>query len=324
MQTADPNLTTMGRMNEERRGVYPFCASCAASSEAWAAETAGPMGSRFYGHREVCENCGSSVRTLYNTVLWVPVAKVGQFRIIPTGRRTYVGRKVVELPVQAVVRREPVSAIVDHPELDGTPEYRQAEAFWEDSEPGQALPFYQSALSEREKVLAADDPATLRVRLRVAQGLLATANYGRAIAWFELVTPQLTEVFGPHHELTRAAAEAITGARLMVGGPRSEAQLLADIVAADEETLGAGDPQLLRDRAALGNALLACGEISEALEALTLVIHYATPGHPDTAIYRAALVEACKVAEARGKKREVQLAEAARQVLIGEDAPTST
>jgi hypothetical protein len=217
-----------------------------------------------------------------------------------------------------------VSAIVDHPELDSTSEYRQAEAFWEDSEPGQALPFYQSALTEREKVLAADDPATLRVRLRVAQGLLATANYGRAIAWFDLVTPQLTEVFGLHHELTRAAAEAITGARLMVGGPRSEAQLLADIVAADEESLGTGDPQLLRDRAAFGNALLSCGEIAEALEALTLVIRHAIPGHPDTAIYRAALVEACEVAEARGKKREVQLAEAARQVLIGEDAPTST
>jgi hypothetical protein len=312
-------------MSEERRGVYPFCAPCSASSEAWrATETAGPMGSRFYGHREVCENCGSSVRTLYNTVLWLPVSKVGQFRIIPTGGRTYVGRKVLAQPVQAVVRREPVSAIVDHPELDGTSEYRQAEAFWADSEPGQALPYYQSALSEREKVLAADDPATLRVRLRVAQGLLATANYGRAIAWFELVTPQLTDVFGPHHELTRAAAEAITGARLMVGGPRAEAHLLADIVAADEESLGGGDPRLLRDRAALGNALLACGEIAEALVALSRVVRDALPGHPDTAIYRTALVEACEVAEARGKKREVQLALAARQILIGEDAPTST
>ena len=62
------------------------------------------------------------------------------------------------------------------------------------------MPFYQSALVEREKVLAADDPATLRVRLRVAQGLLATGNDGRAIAWFELVTPQLVDVFGPNHD----------------------------------------------------------------------------------------------------------------------------
>ncbi|WP_371402243.1 tetratricopeptide repeat protein [Kribbella sp. NBC_00662] len=311
-------------MNEERRGVYPFCAPCTAASEVWrATDTAGPMGSRFYGHRDVCENCGSSVRTLYNTVLWLPVSKVGQFRIIPTGGRTYVGRKVVTLPLQTVVRREPVSAIARYPELDSDPGYKQAEAHWDDHEPGQALPFYQSALTEREKVLAADDPATLRVRLRVAQGLLATRNYGRAIAWFELVTPQLTEVFGPHHELTRAATEATTGARLMVGGPRSEAQLLADIVAADEDSLLAGDPQLVRDRAALGRALLACGDISEALEALTQVVRDATPGHPDTAVYRTALVDACELAEGRGKKREVQLAEAARRVLTGEGAPTS-
>jgi hypothetical protein len=312
-------------MNEERRGVYPFCAPCTASSEVWrATETAGPMGSRFYGHRDVCENCGSSVRTLYNTVLWLPVSKVGTFRVIPTGGRTYVGRKVVTLPVQTVVRREPVSAIATYPELEADLGYKQAEAYWDDREPGRALPFYQSALTEREKVLTADDPATLRVRLRVAQGLLATANYGRAIAWFELVTPQLTEVFGAHHELTRAATEATTGARLMVGGPRSEAQLLADIVAADEDSLPAGDPQLLRDRAALGRALLACGDISEALEALTQVVRDAAPGHPDTAVYRAALAEACEIADGRGKKRELQLTETARRVLNGEGAPTST
>lgn len=315
----------MSRVNEERRGVYPFCAPCTATSEAseaWrAVATAGPMGSRFYGHRSVCESCGSSVRTLYNTVLWLPVTKVGRFRIIPTGGRTYVGRKVIDQPVHSVVRRVPASAIVEHPELEGAPDYRQAEAHWEEHEPGRALPYYQSALAERERVLAADDPATLRVRLRVAQGLLATANYGRAIAWFELVTPQLVEVFGPHHELTQAATEACTGARLMVGGPRSEAQLLADIVAAD--SLGTDDRQLLRDRAALGKALLACGDIAEAVDELTKVVRDATPGHPDTAVYRAALQAACEVAEARGKRRDVQLAAAARQLLTGVDVPTS-
>jgi hypothetical protein len=280
------------------------------------------MGSRFYGHRSVCESCGSSVRTLYSTVLWFPVARVGRFRIIPTGGRTYVGRKVVDQPVHSVVRRVPVSAIADHPELERAPDYRQAEALWDEHEPGRALPYYQSALTERENVLAADDPATLRVRLRVAQGLLATANYGRAIAWFELVTPQLIEVFGPHHELTRAATEAVTGARLMVGGPRSEAQLLEDIVAAD--TLGTDDAQLLRDRAALGKALLACGDIAEAVDELTEVVRDAVAGHPDTAVYRAALKSACEVAEARGKRRDVQLAATARRLLIGADVPTST
>ena len=308
-------------MNEERRGVYPFCGPCTTTSVAWrAAGAAGPMGNRFYGHRDVCADCGSSVRTLYKTVLWIPVGKVGRFRIIPTGGRSYIGRQVIDQPVEVVVRREPVTT---HPVLDRDPSYRQAEALWAEREPGQALPFYQAALAEREKVLAADDPATLRVRLRVAQGLLATGNYGRAIAWFELVTPQLAEVFGPTHELTRAAAEAITGARLMVGGPRAEAQLLADIVAVEAESFDRQDPQLLRDRAALGRALLACGEISTALDALTRTVADAPPGHPDTAVYRTALVEACEVAEARGKKRDVTAALAARQLLSGAGVPTS-
>jgi len=315
-------------MNEERRGVYPFCAPCAASSIAWhASDTAGltGIGSRFYGRRDHCESCGSSVRTLYSTFLWIPVGRVGQFRIIPTGGRSYIGRKIVDRPAQTVVRRAPVT---EHPELDGDPAYKQAEAYWADSEPGQALPFYQSALTDREKVLPADDPSTLRVRLRVAQGMLATANYGRAIAWFELVTPQLVEVFGPNHELTRAATEAVTGARLMVGGPRSEATLLANIVAVDEQDLDRHDPQLLRDRAALGRALLACGEIAEAIQALSKAvadsIEALGASHPDAMVYRAALVEACDVAEARSKKPDLQAAEAARRLLNDAGAPTST
>ncbi|WP_433169441.1 tetratricopeptide repeat protein [Kribbella sp. CA-247076] len=315
-------------MNEERRGVYPFCAPCTASSVAWRApDAAGAtgIGTRFYGHRDVCESCGSSVRTLYSTFLWIPVAKVGRFRIIPTGGRDYIGRKVVERPVRTVVRREPV---ITHAELDGDPAYRQAEAHWHDREPGRALPFYQSVLADREQVLAADDPATLRVRLRVAQGLLATANYGRAIAWFELVTPQLIEVFGPNHELTSAATEAVTGARLMVGGPRSEAKLLANIVAVDEQDLDRYDAQLLRDRAALGRALLACGEVADAIRALTRTVddstHALGASHPDTVVYRTALVEACDLAEARGRKRDVQAVEAARRMLNVASAPTGT
>jgi hypothetical protein len=68
--------------------------------------------------------------------------------------------------------------------------------------------------------------------------------------------------------------------------------------------------------------LLACGDIAEAVDELTQVVRDATPGHPDTAIYRAALVAACEVAEARGKRRDVQPAADARQLLNGVDVPT--
>jgi len=315
-------------MNEERRGVYPFCGSCTASSVAWRVADPGGVpciGSRFYGHSDICENCGSSVRTLYTTFLWIPFAKAGRFRIIPTGRRTYIARKVIPGRV-AAAPGEPASMIGDHPALERDPSYRQAESYWAAKEPGQALPFYQSALTQRESVLPADDPATLRVRLRVAQGLLATGNYGRAIAWFELVTPLLTRVFGAQHELTRAAIEGATGARLMVGGPRSEASLLADIVAVDADDLGTHDPQLIRDRAALGRALLACGRIVESVEALSAAVVGASEAlgadHPDTEVYRDALRDACAVGAARGKKRDLAAVEAARELLTDEAAPT--
>jgi hypothetical protein len=110
----------------------------------------------------------------------------------------------------------------------------------------------------------------------------------------------------------------------MVGGPRSEAKLLADIVAVDEQDLDRFDPQLLRDRAALGRALLAGGEIAAAIEALSRAVSDSIPSHPDTNVYCTALVEACDVAEARGRKRELQAAEAARHLLTDEGAPTST
>ncbi|GAA0586267.1 tetratricopeptide repeat protein [Kribbella sandramycini] len=310
-------------MDEERRGVYPFCGSCTASSVAWRVTGGGGFGGRFYGHRDICEDCGSSVRTLYRTLLWVPLARSGQFRIIPTGGRTYVARKVIDRPTES---REPVSAA--DPGLAADPSYRQAESYWEAKEPGQALPFYQAALERRETELPADDPATLQIRLRVAQGLLATGNYGRAIAWFELVTPQLVRVFGANHELTRAANEGATGARLMVGGPRSEASLLADIVAVDRAELPARDPQLLRDQAALGRALLAGGRIAEAIEALSAALVDAEDAlgadHPDTAVYRAALRDTCQVGAARGKKRDLPAIESARRLLNDEAAPTDT
>jgi hypothetical protein len=106
----------------------------------------------------------------------------------------------------------------------------------------------------------------------------------------------------------------------MVGGPRAEAQLLAGIVAVDAESFDRQDPQLLRDRAALGRALLACGDIPTALDALTRTVADAVPGHPDTTVYRAALAEACDVAEARGKKRDLPATEQARRLLKGSPA----
>ncbi len=46
------------------------------------------------------------------------------------------------------------------------------------------------------------------------------------------------------------------------------------------------------------------------------------PDHPDTAVYRAALRDACGVGAARGRKRDLAAVEAARELLSDEAAPT--
>ena len=66
-----------------------------------------------------------------------------------------------------------------------------------------ALPLYEASLASCEKVLRSRRSCDPQARLRVAQVLFATGDYGSAIGWFELITPQLTRVFGAEHDLTR-------------------------------------------------------------------------------------------------------------------------
>jgi hypothetical protein len=309
-------------MTDVRGGVYPFCRACTASSTAWRAPDAATrlsgMGSRFYGHRDVCPDCGSSVRTLYSTFLLIPVAFRGRFRIIRTGGRSFVGRRLLDRPaaVPAEFSAEPPpSEFKNHPELvDAT--YEQAEAHWAARDSAGALPLYETSLAACEKVLRADDPATLQVRLRVAQALLATGDYAAAIGWFELITPQLIRVFGAEHNLARIAVEGETGAQLMVGGPRAEMKLLSELIEQDEKTLGRQHPKLLRTRAALGRATMFADQLGASVQVLELTladsIEALGEDHPDTETYRAFLLEACDAADTRGKKRDRELSAAAR------------
>ncbi|GAA0956048.1 hypothetical protein GCM10009554_64920 [Kribbella koreensis] len=308
-------------MTDVRGGVYPFCRACTASSTAWRAPDAATrlsgMGSRFYGHRDVCPDCGSSVRTLYSTFLLIPVAFRGRFRIIRTGGRSFVGRRLLDRPaaVPAYSEEPPPSEFKDHPELvDAT--YEQAEAHWAARDSAGALPLYETSLAACEKVLRADDPATLQVRLRVAQALLATGDYASAIGWFELITPQLNRVFGADHKLTRIAVEGETGAQLMVGGPRAEMKLLSELVEQDEQTLGRQNPKVLRTRAALGRATMFADQLGAAVQVLEMTLADSIEGlgnsHPDTETYRSFLLEACEAADLRGKRKDRELSAAAR------------
>jgi hypothetical protein len=306
-------------MSDVRGGVYPFCRACTASSTAWRAPDAinrlSGIGSRFYGHRDVCPDCGSSVRTLYSTFLLIPFARRGRFRIIRTGGRSFVGRRLLDRPAAVPDPAPPSSDVKQHPELVDAA-YEQAEAHWAAGDSASALPLYKASLAACEKVLKADDPATLKVRLRLAQALLATGDYGSAIGWFELITPQLTRVYGAEHELTRDAVEGVTGAQLMVGGPRAEAKVLSELLDRDQKALGRSHPKVLRTRAALGRATMFAGRLGAAVRLLdaTLAdsIESLGGGHPDTETFRGVLLEACEAATTRGKKKDRELAAAAR------------
>ncbi|NEA32627.1 tetratricopeptide repeat protein [Streptomyces sp. SID13031] len=309
-------------MTDVRGGVYPFCRACTTTSTAWRAPDSitrlSGIGNRFYGHVDVCPDCGSSVRTLYSTFLLIPVARRGRFRIIKTGGRSYVGRRLLDRPaaVPASLSQEPpASEFKDHPELvDAT--YEQAEAHWAARDSAGALPLYETSLAACEKVLKADDPATLQVRLRVAQVLLATGDYASAIGWFELITPQLIRVFGSGHDLTRIAVEGETGAQLMVGGPRAEMKVLTELLDQDEKTLGGQHPKVLRTRAALGRATMFAGQLGAGVQVLELTLADGIEGlgadHPDTEIFRGMLLEACDAADNHGKKKDRELSAAAR------------
>ena len=309
-------------MNEVRGGVYPFCRSCTASSVAWRAPDPNRLkglGTHFYGHHDVCPHCSSSVRTLYVTFLWVPISRVGRYRVIRTGGHSFVGRKLAQHPLPVTAPTEQPPSEFKHPPELADATYEEAEGRWAAGDSTGALPLYETSLAACEKALEADDPATLQVRLRLAQALLATGDFGAAIAWFGLITPQLVRVFGAGHELTRIAIEGITSARSTVGGPQDEAKLLTARLAKLEPSLGRTNPSVLRTRGALGRATMFAGQLVPSIQILETTLADSIDAfgadHPDINVARGALQEACELADSRSRKDREAAAGARRRWL---------
>ncbi|MBK8724806.1 MAG: hypothetical protein IPL96_01825 [Holophagaceae bacterium] len=63
----------------------PFCARCTAGSTAPGAPSVSTnqgIGSMFWGRAATCDECGSSIRTLWRVFLLLPVFPRGSFRVI--------------------------------------------------------------------------------------------------------------------------------------------------------------------------------------------------------------------------------------------------
>jgi hypothetical protein len=99
---AGESSTAPGTRSPDYR-VLPFCPACTAET---ADQGAGRMfrmngcGLGFYGWRDYCRDCGSSIRSHCISLLWVPVIPVGRYRVIYTSKdlvmgSQYFSRKVI-------------------------------------------------------------------------------------------------------------------------------------------------------------------------------------------------------------------------------------
>jgi len=64
-----------------------FCAACVAASTnktAGSISTLNGIGRQFYGKEEPCGQCGSSVRTLWWTLVHLPLIPLGSYRFLQT------------------------------------------------------------------------------------------------------------------------------------------------------------------------------------------------------------------------------------------------
>jgi hypothetical protein len=93
-------------------------------------------------------------------------------------------------------------------------------------------------------------------------------------------------------------------------------KLLSGLLDEDEKTLGRQHPKVLRTRAALGRVTMFAGQLGTAVQVLetTLAdgIEALGADHPDTDTFRGSLLEACDLADERGKKKDRELAAEAR------------
>ena len=52
------------------------------------------IGGMFYGARDRCEICGSVIRGQWFCILFIPIFRVGQYRVKYVGRNRYLSREI--------------------------------------------------------------------------------------------------------------------------------------------------------------------------------------------------------------------------------------
>jgi hypothetical protein len=337
---------------DPRPGEGPFCAACTEETLAWDppdTTTYNGSGSRFYGGSDRCPNCGSVIKELYLTVLWIPIWSLGRYRIID------LGFSISRMGSQYVGRRFPVSAdnpwgdkrlskslamadyltgkhqkdwpepapsrLPEHPEVRGSA-HEKAEVMWAAGRASEALPLYEEVLARHEAVLAIDDTATLQLRQRVGEAYLAVGRVTDAYAMLEQTSHHLARVLGPGHPETTRALEAVAdaGSRMGPRGIYDADAVLQKKLDALEKSVGLDDPEALRVASALGSTLQ-LNDVTGGIELLERTLERSArvrgAEHPDTIEVRGQLDWLCDVAETGGDRRARRAAAGARKRLHG-------
>ncbi|TCC47702.1 hypothetical protein E0H75_23400 [Kribbella capetownensis] len=308
-------------MRSDREAEYvepadPFCGRCTAMTEVTTAPstfTVSMIGTSLLGWGSRCQECGSDGRVLW-FIFGIPLIPLGRYRVISTGGREYYGRKrLAGRRVSALTAA--LQPVPDVPAEVRDEAYRRADELWLSGEPRDALRLFEEVRASHEASSAADDPAVMHLRLRVAQALLATHHRHAALALFEHVAAAAALRLGPNHPVSQWAADAAGRAADSWTSPKQLARLLA--VQADptaeiptDQDVRAATHQI-RLHASAARAHLRIGKIKQALwyvdNALGASYDLHGPGHPDTAVLRHTLHTVAEAASPQDKNLQDEI-----------------
>lgn len=79
---------------------YPgFCKSCSGSTTddgAGSTYTVNGIGTKIYGGKDPCQECGATIQTKFFVVLFIPLIPLGKYRMKWCSPTQYISRKVIK------------------------------------------------------------------------------------------------------------------------------------------------------------------------------------------------------------------------------------
>jgi tetratricopeptide (TPR) repeat protein len=169
--------------------------------------------------------------------------------------------------------------------LDKAATYRQGQGQLD-----RAIPLFEQVLSDRLRIVGADDPDSLGSRDHLAVAYRYAGRLAEAIELHEQVVADSPRVLGADHPNTLNSRNNLAGAFEAIGRLAEAIELYEQVVADSSRVLGADHPNTLNFRSNLAGALEAMGRLAEAIELYEQVVadrmRVLGADHPDTLLSR--------------------------------------